>query len=180
MSEVVTTYMSAGEVGQWRIERIERVVGEGLRPAARLQVSEGAGQAGAEWVVRGFRSNLRYTTHEERAKMVAVQAGLGRVQATVGVLIPIRKNAAWWELAQDERRAIFEEQSRHIAIGLEYLPPVARRLYHSRDLGEKWDFLTWFEFAPEHEGKFDDLLKRLRETREWGYVDRECEVRLRK
>lgn len=33
--------------------------------------------------------------------------------------------AAWWALAQDERRAIFGEQSRHIGIGLKYLPAVA-------------------------------------------------------
>ena len=39
------------------------------------------------------------------------------------VLIPIRKNEAWWALAQDERRAIFEERSHHIAIGLEYTCP---------------------------------------------------------
>jgi len=48
-------------------------------------------------------------------------------------------------LTQDERREIFEERSRHIATGLEYLPAVARRLHHSRDLGGPFDFLTWFE-----------------------------------
>src|SRR2546428_7160638 len=29
-----------------------------------------------------------------------------------------------------------------------YLPAIARRLYHCRDLGEPFDFLTWFEYAP--------------------------------
>ncbi len=55
---------------------------------------------------------------------------------------PIRKSEAWWSLPQDERRANFEERSRHIATGLKYLPAVARRLLHSRDLGEPFDFLT--------------------------------------
>src|SRR5437667_3317976 len=27
---------------------------------------------------------------------------------------PIRKSESWWELAQDERRRIFEERSRHV------------------------------------------------------------------
>jgi hypothetical protein len=81
-------------------------------------------------------------------------------------------------LAQDERRAIFEEQSRHIAIGMEYLPPVARRLHHCRELGEPFDVLTWFEYAPEHATDFENLVRRLRETREWSFVDREVDIRL--
>ena len=93
-------------------------------------------------------------------------------------LIPIRKTEAWWALAQDERRAIFEEQSRHIGVGLEYLPAVARRLHHSRDLGEAFDFLTWFEYAPEHSASFEELVRRLRDTEEWRYVDREVDIRL--
>ncbi|MFX6201819.1 chlorite dismutase family protein, partial [Acinetobacter baumannii] len=84
----------------------------------------------------------------------AVQQGLGRPEARCAALIPIRKNPAWWALAQDERRAILEEQSHHIAIGLEYLPPIARRLYHARELGQPFDFLTWFEYAPEHAEAF--------------------------
>jgi chlorite dismutase len=106
------------------------------------------------------------------------QAGLARPEATRAALIPIRKTPAWWELAQDERRAIFEEQSRHIGIGLEYLPAVSRRLHHSRELGEPFDFLTWFEYTPEHADAFEDLVKRLRQTREWQYVDREVDIRL--
>ena len=39
-------------------------------------------------------------------------------------------------------------RSRHIETGLRYVPAVARRLYQSRDLGEPFDFLTWFEYAP--------------------------------
>ncbi len=51
-------------------------------------------------------------------------------------------------LAQDERRELLEETSHHIAIGLEYLPAIARRLYHGRDLDDTFDF-TWFEYAPQ-------------------------------
>jgi hypothetical protein len=55
---------------------------------------------------------------------------------------------------------------------------VARKLHHSRDLGEPFDFLTWFEFSPRDEAAFDALLARLRSTEEWRYVEREVEVRL--
>lgn len=81
-------------------------------------------------------------------------------------------------MAQDQRRAIFEEQSRHIGIGMEYLPAVARRLHHCRELGEPFDFLTWFEFAPEHEEAFERMVDRLRQTAEWHYVEREIDIRL--
>jgi chlorite dismutase len=94
------------------------------------------------------------------------------------VLIPIKKSLEWWELAQDERRAIFEEESHHTAVGMDYLPGVARRLLHCRDIGEPFDFLTWFEFAPEHTQAFDELLMRMRSSKEWDYVEREVEVRL--
>ena len=89
-----------------------------------------------------------------------------------------RKSKAWWALAQDERRAIFEARSRHIKIGLEYLPAVARRLYHSRDLGGPFDFLTWFEFAPADASLFEELVAMLRQTEEWTYVEREVDVRV--
>ncbi len=81
-------------------------------------------------------------------------------------------------MAQDERRAIFEEESHHTAVGLEYLPEVARQLHQCRDLAEPFDFLTWFEFAPEHTEAFDQLLRRMRGSKEWDYVEHEAEVRL--
>lgn len=123
-------------------------------------------------------SNFRYTTEGERAALSTIQPDLGRSQATRAALIPIRKTTEWWALAQDRRREIFEERSRHIAIGLGYLPAIARRLYHARDLGEPFDFLTWFEYAPADAGLFEELVGRLRETEEWRYVEREVDIRL--
>lgn len=54
------------------------------------------------------------------------QQGLGRPEARCAAFIPIRKNAAWWNMTQDERREILEEQSRHIRIGMNYLPAELR------------------------------------------------------
>ena len=143
---------AGGRSGPWRIECIEGVSGEPLQAAARLSVVEGAAAAragDAAWVLRGVTSNERYVTRREHDELAARQQSLGRPGATRAALIPIKKSEAWWELAQDERRRIFEESSRHVATSLEYLPAVARRLHHGRDLGEPFDFLTWFEFAPE-------------------------------
>ena len=171
----------AGASGTWRIDRLTTVIGEGLPAAERLAVLEGSeapAPTEAGWVLRGVTSNTRYTNRSEVDALVAGQQGLSRPQATRAALIPIRKTEAWWALAQDERRAIFEEQSRHIGVGLEYLPAVARRLHHSRELGEPFDFLTWFEYAPEHSESFEELVRRLRDTEEWRYVDREVDIRL--
>jgi len=171
----------AGSSGAWRIDHIRTVLGEGLPVAGRLAVFEGpdtTSHGDGRWVLRGVTSNPRYTTRPEVDALVSRQAGLLRPEARRAALIPIRKTAAWWDLAQDERRAIFEDQSRHIGIGLDYLPAVARRLHHSRELGEPFDFLTWFEYAPEHADAFEEMVKRLRDTPEWRFVDREIDIRL--
>jgi hypothetical protein len=169
----------AGDNGEWRVRRMDAICGDGLPVARRLSMVRGeANSGGAEWVLRGFTSNLRYTSSEERKCLVSRQAGLGRDETRCAALIPIRKNEAWWQLAQDERRRIFEETSHHIEIGHDYLPAVARQLHHSRDLGEEFDFLTWFEYGAVDEAAFDELVRRLRETEEWRYVDREIDIRL--
>jgi hypothetical protein len=170
----------AGERGEWTIESVRAVIGETLAGAPRLARREGDAfhsDRGA-WAIDGVRSNDRYVTRAEKTRLVEASPPLGRAEANCAALIPIRKSDAWWALTQDERRAIFEEQSRHIAIGLEYVPAVARRLYHCRDLGEPWDFLTWFEFADRDRDAFDRLVEKLRATEEWRYVDREVDIRL--
>ena len=170
-----------GSEGPWRIARMKPVVGEGLCVATRLEIFASAAPApGSRWCLRGITSNERYVTREEKRLLVSRQQGLGRPSATHAALIPIRKSPAWWALAQDERRAIFEESSRHVAIGLEYLPAVARRLHHCRDLGEgePFDFLTWFEYGTDDAAAFEELVARLRESPEWRYVEREVDIRL--
>ena len=132
----------------------------------------------ATWSLRGVTSNQRYTNRSELDSLKTVQPTIGRKGASCAALIPITKSLAWWDLAQDKRREIIESRSAHIATGLRYLPAIARRLHHSRDLGETFDFLTWFEFAPSDTASFDELVAALRETEEWRYVEREVEIRL--
>lgn len=171
-------YFVAGDAGEWRVDAISTVVGDGVAAAARLARSDAPVPSGAVWTLAGTTSNVRYATRSDVTALRAVQQGLGRPQATRAALIPIRKSAAWWELAQDERMAIFHQQSRHNAIGLEYLPGIARQLIHCRDHGGEFDFLTWFEYAPEDADGFEVLVARLRATPEWRYVDREVDIRL--
>jgi chlorite dismutase len=171
----------AGAHGPWRIVHAETIVGAPLTAAARLEIVAGNDATEtAGWVLRGVTSNERYVTREEKQQLVATQQGLGRPASTCAALIPIRKSESWWMLPQDERRRIFEQQSAHIRTGLKYLPAIARRLHHCRDLGaaEPFDFITWFEFAPSDTSAFDNLVAELRETEEWNYVEREVDIRL--
>jgi chlorite dismutase len=169
-----------GNNGQWRVTELNTVTGEPIEKISHLKIAENSFEKSAAgvWTLRGFNSNVRYAEKIEKEKLAAVQEGLGRPQATCAALIPIRKSEAWWALAQDERRAIFEKQSHHTETGLNYLPAIARKLYHCRDIGEPFDFLTWFEYAPEHSDFFEELVVALRKTEEWKYVDREVDIRL--
>lgn len=183
MAAPVSAHFIAAPEGNFQIERITAVCGETLPAAPALHVVPSLTpelEASAIWTLRGSTGHVRYVEQAEKVALGRVTPPLGRAQACCAVMIPIRKSDAWWELAQDERRAILEAQSQHIAIGLRYLPAIARRLYHSRELGEPFDFVTWFELAPEHAPAFDELLGLLRSSEEWRYVEREVEVRLRR
>lgn len=174
---------AGGEEGGWEVERMAAVQGAPLPSVSHVAVFEGwnaVAPAGALWTLRGVTSNERYVTGAEQEALLAGQPPLGRPEATEAALIPIQKSDEWWALPQDERRAIFEERSHHIATSLSYLPRIARRLHHGRDIGEPFDFLTWFEYAPRDAPAFDELVGLLRATEEWRYVVREVELRLRR
>lgn len=171
-----------GSRGAWRVTSVSAIVGEPLPNVSHIDIVQGPIQSedSESWILRGVTSNERYATREEKDLLVSKQAPLGRPQASLSALIPIRKNAKWWALTQDERRAIFEERSKHVTIGVNYLPEIARRLHHCRDLEgtQPFDFLTLFDYSPEHESKFNAMLAELRDTEEWKYVDREIDIRL--
>jgi Chlorite dismutase len=172
-----------GTTGSWIVDCIHCVIGEPIPSSGRLSVISGAVEQlpqDAAWALRGITSNERYAIREEKSALASKQEGLGRPASKRAALIPIRKTAAWWALPQDERREIFEAQSHHIGVGMRYLPAIARRLHHCRDLGteEPFDFLTWFEYAPSEVAAFEELLIALRTSPEWEFVDREVDIRL--
>jgi hypothetical protein len=172
-----------GDAGKWSVVSQRTLLGAPVAHVARVDVVSGMATqtaSKAAWALRGVATNDRYTTSVEKAELVKRQTPIGRAEATRAALILLRKSAAWWGLAQDERRDILEEQSHHIAIGLRYLPAIARRLLHCRDMGteEPFDFLGFLDYAPSDEDAFDDMLGELRATREWTFYDREIDIRL--
>lgn len=170
-----------GSLGNWRVTSMQAARGEGLPQVSCVEVVSAARAPSAPpavWRIDGQISNLRYATRTELTALRSKQESLGRPHAQLAAMIPIKKTAAWWDLAQDERRAVFEETSQHTAIGMRYLPAVARQLYHSRDLGEPFDFVTWFEFGQTDRQAFEDMVGLLRATREWDFVEREIDIRL--
>jgi chlorite dismutase len=171
-----------GTSGPWLVERMATVKGAGVREVDAVAIFEGSDTAhlppDVAWVLRGITGPDHYVIEAERQVLAARQAPLGRPTATSAAMIPIRKTAGWWALPHRERRVIFEDRSHHIASTLAYLHRIARRLHHGRDLGEPFDFITWFEFAPTDSAAFDDLVGMLRATEEWTYVEREVDIRL--
>jgi chlorite dismutase len=166
--------------GQWKVINMSTVTGDLLESVSSITVLPGnlADKLGGVWSLKGVISNLRYTEKQEKDKLVAVQEGLGRTASTCAAMIPIKKSQRWWDLAQDERREIFERQSAHTQTGLKYLPAIARRLYHCRDINEPFDFITWFEYSPSYSSFFEELVSSLRETEEWKFVEREVDIRM--
>lgn len=179
------TTFRGGQSGAWQVTLNSPVRGEGLFAVPALAITKGASIAlpllpsSTAWRLAGVASHVRYVEKAEKAQLAEKQAPLGRKEATCAALIPVKKSAKWWELAQDERREILEAKSQHISGSLKYLPQIARQLYHCRDLGEPFDFITWFEYAPEHATMFEELVAMLRASEEWKFVEREVDVRLR-
>jgi chlorite dismutase len=78
------------------------------------------------------------------------------------IVVPVRKDAEWWNMSQENRAAMMKE---HTEATVAYLKTVKRKLYHASGLDDL-DFITYFETA-----KLDDFnnliigLERVRENR---------------
>jgi len=165
-----TTFIG-GKEGEWTVVSQRTLVGPPVAMVSRVAMISGASTADfkdAAWALSGVATNDRYTTRVEKHLLIEKQVPIGRPEATSAALVLLRKNADWWAMPQDERRAVLEEQSHHIAIGLRYLPGVARRLLHCRDLetDAPFDFLGFLDFAPADEAAFEDMLGQLRLTKD--------------
>ena len=144
------TTFRGGQSGAWRVMRLAAVRGAGCRRRRRCRSSTRRSRCRScpRRPLAARRRRQPCALYRARREGTAHRRpGRARPpEATCAALIPIRKSAAWWELTQEERRQIFEDKSHHIAGSLKYLPAIARQLYHCRDLGEPFDFLTWFEY----------------------------------
>jgi Chlorite dismutase len=171
------------KVDRYRVESVRTVRGAplvGVAPGVKfvrlesmLELPAGAGD------LVGVTQQLMYTRAAERPDLVTSSPpGLD----AVCVVIPLTKSEAWWQLALDEREAMFRGATRagHVGVGLGYARTVVRKLYHSRALpGAGWDFVTYFEFALAQREQFEALLAGMRDpgtNPEWNYVERESEI----
>jgi chlorite dismutase len=80
--------------------------------------------------------------------------------STYAIMIPIQKDAEWWNLSKEDRVALMKE---HTIPTVAYLTTVKRKLYHSTGISDV-DFLTIFETNDLKE--FNDLVIALRMVRE--------------
>jgi hypothetical protein len=171
------------QVDRYRVEAVHTLRGAPLRgiavgaPFVRLESTLELPAGGGDLI--GVTQQLLYTRAAERPDLITT--------ATPGadavcVVIPLTKSEAWWQLALDERDAMFRGSTRpgHIEVGLAYARSIVRKLYHARPLsGAGFDFVTYFEFHPADRAKFEALLSALRDPErnpEWSFVERESEI----
>ncbi len=169
----------AGLAAGWSLVRIERDAPHQLEAESPSAVDN------RMITFHGVTQHLHYTnTAQSRELDSRSHAELAPSQETTAVLIPIGKSPDWWQLAQDRRQAHFqtgEEYPGHVAIGIEYVDRVHRKLYHSRytEPPTAYDFLTYFEFESRHKDDFNMLLHELRDTiriPEWKHIALEYEI----
>lgn len=118
----------------------------------------------------GLTKALNYITKD---KSPGLNTGLSSATYTgdaprYAVSVPIKKDAAWWNMTAEERLALMEE---HTAPTLAYLVNVKRKLYHATGLDDI-DFITYFE--TNDLGAFQNLMISLASVKEnkhhvrWG------------
>ncbi len=76
------------------------------------------------------------------------------------IIVPIRKDAEWWNAEQDVRTAMMKE---HTEATVPYLKTVKRKLYHASGLDDL-DFITYFETAKLDD--FNNLIIALQKVKE--------------
>jgi hypothetical protein len=187
--------LSGGRKQSLTLYRVDKIVpirdeaSVNIRPGSTLVRVETAaklpatGNKGAELLLHGVPQHLQYMTRAQRDKLSS-RPEFPPSQDTVAVVIPIRKSAAWWAFAHDERSVHFQQgkgKKGHTTIGASYVDRIHRKLYHTRYAVETrdHDFITYFEFDRAHTDDFKRLLTALRDTEqnpEWKYVDREYEI----
>jgi chlorite dismutase len=76
------------------------------------------------------------------------------------IVIPIRKDPAWWLMDQETR---VRQMKEHTDAAIPYLKTIQRKLYHSNGLDD-FDFITYFETA--NLADFNSLILALQQVKE--------------
>lgn len=112
--------------------------------------------------LNGITKKLNYVPGFPDDVKAALKTPLDPGPKSYAIVIPIRKDAAWWLMDQEGRTARMKE---HTEASIPYLKTVKRKLYHASGLDDV-DFITYFETA-----KLDDFnnlilaLERVQENR---------------
>ncbi|MEX0830042.1 MAG: chlorite dismutase family protein [Nitrospirales bacterium] len=113
-----------------------------------------------EYTISGVTKKLNYAPDFPELLEKLKGAKYEGDPSTYAIMIPIRKNAEWWNLSKEERVALMKE---HTIPTVAYLEKVKRKLYHSTGISDV-DFLTIFE--TNNLIDFNNLVIELRKVRE--------------
>lgn len=93
----------------------------------------------------GVTKPLNHTTKEKSPDLLEAlkSTSYSADPPKYAFMIPIKKDAAWWNLSEADKLTKMEE---HTVPTLPYLVNVKRKLYHSTGLDDT-DFITYFETA---------------------------------
>jgi chlorite dismutase len=108
----------------------------------------------------GITKKLNYVPGFPDDLKAALKAPSEPGPKSYAIVIPIRKDAAWWLMDQEGRTARMKE---HTEASLPYLKTVKRKLYHASGLDDV-DFITYFETAKLDE--FNNLILALERVQE--------------
>lgn len=113
----------------------------------------------------GMTKALDYITKDKSPNLNAGLIGATYSDATprYAFVIPVKKNADWWNLTDEQR---LKEMETHTLPTLANLVNVKRKLYHSTGLDDT-DFITYFETADL--GAFNNLMLALAKVPENKY-----------
>jgi len=113
----------------------------------------------------GMTQALNYITKDKSPNLNAGLTGATYSDATprYAFVIPVKKNADWWNLTDEQR---LKEMDTHTLPTLANLVNVKRKLYHSTGLDDT-DFITYFETADL--GAFNNLMLALAKVPENKY-----------
>jgi len=144
------------------------------------------GEIAGIFAIEGALRSPMYTSHtlHEFAYKPAGQRRPGR-QSPMALVLPISKSQEWWQRDALERHAFFYPHVDpttgcpalgHARAAEEGIAVLYRRLFHNPDGYEQpgeYDFITYFECAPEHVATFERVHAALRDTSknpEWRFV----------
>lgn len=108
----------------------------------------------------GMTKKANYVPNFPDETKTALKAPTDPGAKPYAIVIPVRKDAAWWLLNQEMRTRLMKE---HTDAAIPYLKTVKRKLYHSNGLDD-FDFITYFE--TENLADFNSLMLALQQVKE--------------